>query len=82
METDLSEIKVLLQNHVDRFNTETMDIKESIARIEVHNEYTTKAIKDIEDLKTDRNKIKGALGILSIIGLGGIEEFIRHTFTK
>ncbi len=82
MATDLSEIKVLLQNHVDRFNTETMDIKESIARIEVHNEYTTKAMKDIEELKSDGNRVKGGLALLSLIGLGWIEEMIRHAVTK
>lgn len=79
---ELSEIKSLIQQHITESNNVTMDIKESIARIEVHNEYTTKAMKDIEGLKSDGNKFKGGLALLSLIGLGWIEEMIRHAVTK
>lgn len=76
------ELKKMLSDHMKESGDGISDIKQSIARIEVHGEYTSKAIegqgKDISELKTAHNKQKGAMWVLSLIGLGGLEELIRN----
>lgn len=58
------------------------DIQLSLAKIETHNEYTQAAIMehkgDIDKLKSAHNKQKGALALLGLIGLAGLEELIRN----
>ena len=76
--SELAEIKELLETHRKESNEWRNDIGKALARIEVHNEYTKEKLKDVEMLKSAHNKQKGVLYVLSAIGLGGIEEFIRH----
>ena len=76
--TELSEIKSLLETHRKESNDWRAEMSDCIARIETHNEYTKDKLKEVDILKTAHNKQKGFLYALSILGLGGIEEFFRH----
>jgi hypothetical protein len=76
--TELSEIKNLLEVHRKESNDWRTSMGEAIVRIETHQEYTHDKLKEVDILKTAHNKQKGFLYALSILGLGGIEEFFRH----
>ena len=76
--SEISELKDLLETHRKESNEWRNDVGKSLARIEIHNEYTKEKLKTVDTLETAHNKQKGVLWVLSIIGLGGIEEFIRH----
>lgn len=76
--TEISEIKDLLEIHRKESNEWRTDISKTLAKIEVHNEYTQTKLKEVDELKAAGQRQKGFLYALSVIGLGGIEEFIRH----
>lgn len=85
-EKDEYSLRELLRQHAEESSNFRSEVKASLAKIEVHAEYSKKEIetnkKDIETLKAAHNKQKGVLAVLSVVGLGGIEEFLRHWFTK
>ncbi len=80
--SDILELKSMLQKHIDDSSKGQLDIKQSIARIEVHGEYTKKTLTEhetvLEKLQSAHNKQKGAIWVLSLIGLGGVAEIIRN----
>lgn len=68
--SEIQELKSLLQQHMKESAEDRMEIKSSIARIEVHNEYTQKKLESVNTRvdrhEADKNK---ALGVLSLIGV-------------
>lgn len=80
---ELHEIKALLQSHIVQSNNNTLEIKQSLAKIEVHNEYTKASILDQE--KRIKSLEKGAwkhVGFLSAasIGLTLLYEWLKSKF--
>jgi hypothetical protein len=76
--SEITELKEMLRQHINdsaEYRTET---KSSLAKIEVHHEYTQEKLKVVDKLEAAHNKQKGVLWVLSLLGLGGIEEWIRH----
>jgi len=76
--TELSEIKSLLETHRKESNEWREDVTKTLAKIEIHNEYTQKKLATVDILEKQSQRQKGFLYALSLIGLGGIEEFFRH----
>lgn len=71
MQKDTS-LRDMLRQHITASHQFQMDMKETLAEIKVHGEYTKRAVEDHEDalikLIAARNKQKGAVWILSIMG--------------
>jgi phage shock protein A len=71
--SEIAEIKRMLQNHIEASSREHSEVKQSLARIEVHNEYTKKQLDEHDkDIKT-LNRWKWA-SVASFL-TGGISWF-------
>ncbi len=82
--SEFEEIKSMLRDHMKDSQEGQMEIKQSIARIETHNEYTVKSLnenkQDIDKLKSAHNRQKGMMWAFGLIGLGGVAQFIKNMF--
>lgn len=76
--TELTEIKNLLETHRMESNEWREDVTKTLAKIEIHNEYTQKKLQTVDVLEKQSQRQKGFMYALSLIGLGGIEEWLRH----
>lgn len=81
-------IKEMLKQHIEDSNiyrkesqAAMSELKNDIAKINTHHEYTKQKLKDHEDciieLKDARSQQKGAMWVFGLIGLGGLVEIIR-----
>jgi hypothetical protein len=75
---ELSEIKNLLETHRRESNEWREVVTKTLTKIETHNEYTQKKLDIVDKLEKESQRQKGFLYALTLIGLGGIEEFFRH----
>jgi hypothetical protein len=90
MEQLIRGIKTIKMSRADRdkaplreiISVDLSDIKESLARIETHNEYTKEKIlehnKKIESLSGWMNFAKGASAFASAIGIGSVIHFFKN----
>lgn len=80
---EITEIKNLLQQHIVQSNNNTLEIKQSLAKIEVHNDYTKASISDYEKRlkRLEHNNFK-QIGFLSAvsIGLTLLYEWLKSKF--
>ena len=81
--SEIQEVKQLLLSHIKDSSKGQSEILQSIVKIETHSAYTKAAIEEhervIEDLKTARNKQKGAMWVLSgFTGIVGFYEIIKN----
>ena len=76
--SELSEIKELLETHRKESNDWREKMTTSITEIKIHNQYTKEKLETVDALEKQSQRQKGFLYALSVIGLGGIEEFFRH----
>lgn len=64
---------------------EMSDVKTSLAKIETHNEYTKATLDehkvDIGRLKATNQRQKGAIWVLTTLGIGSIVGFLKHIFS-
>ena len=76
------EIKELLETHRRESNEWRNEVSRTLAKIEVHNEYTQKKLETVDKLEAESTRQKGFLKaityIVSILGLTGVEEWLRH----
>lgn len=82
--SELSEIKKMLNEHIAKSNSGHTEIRQSLARIEVHNDYTSEKLKahdnTIKKLESAHNRQKGAMWVIGSIGLTGLIEFLKNIF--
>jgi len=80
--SELQDIKELLETHRKESNDWREKVSTSLTEIKIHNEYTQKKLEIVDKLEKQSQRQKGFLYALSLIGLGGIEEFFRNLFIK
>ncbi len=78
----LERIEKMLATHIEKSEQNHLKISTDITEIKTHNTYTKTTLDNhdtsIEKLESAHNKQKGVMWVLSIIGLGGLEELIRN----
>ena len=82
--SEIEEIKSLLNQHVLDSNTFREKIKADLDIIKVHSEYTRKSVdthsKKIEKIDESHNKMKGAMWIVSTLGLSAFIKTLVEIF--
>ena len=62
------------------------NINSKLDKIEVHNQYTKIAIeettKKTSDLKTAHDNMKGAMAVITFLGLAALADIIKNVFSK
>lgn len=80
--SEISELKNMLSAHMKKSDENNLKLREDIAIIKTHGEYTKKTLEthgnSIEKLTTSSNRQKGATWVFGFIGIAAIEEFIRN----
>lgn len=82
--SEISELKEMLRDHMEKSESTNSKTIQALARIEVHNEYTKEKLdshgESIDKLQSAHNKQKGMIWAFGLIGLGGVAQFIKNLF--
>ena len=79
-ESDKMSLREMLRQHMTESNNSITEIKQSLAKIDVHNEYTQEKLKTVDELKSAHNRQKGAMYVIGALGGTAFAHSVKQFF--